>query len=172
MQILFAAAQSAKTKEEAFKGHGGNLGAEHSHCAAGRWAAESCACARVSGATGRFLRCVRTNITTGKSSRFGIPWPQHIWHIWEAQGCNLPCFTQKSSSEARSRSSAPKSPPQSLAVQGKGNYPHFGGERHILQQTARTACCSRSIWGWYQVGVPLWLFYSKLVGCNYSSNSG
>lgn len=52
-------------------------------------------CAKVSGAAGRFLRCVMMNITTGMSSRFGLPWPQHVWHIWDAQGCNLAMLQPK-----------------------------------------------------------------------------
>jgi len=76
-QMLFPAAQSAESEEEAFRGHVGKPGTKRSHraAAAGLWFAGSFVCARVPGAAGRFLRCVMTDITTGKSSRFGMPWP-------------------------------------------------------------------------------------------------
>lgn len=97
------AAWSTRPKEEAFKGHMGDLGAERGHWTAGLGLAENGVRARVSGA-GRFRCCLMRNITTGKSSRFGM-------HIWTSDLAHLPCFSQKPSSGARSRNSAPKAAP-------------------------------------------------------------
>lgn len=69
VEILFPAAQSAKAKEEAFRGHMGKLRIEPGLCAAGL-----CFVQGSQEGEGRFLHCVMMNITRRKSSGFGMPW--------------------------------------------------------------------------------------------------